>query len=186
MKAKELPTQEYLKECLTYDSETGKLFWKIRPLNHFKNERACNTWNTRFANQEAFKFLRIDGYLSGRIAGEKWLAHRIIFRMIDGEDVKNVDHENGDRSDNRFSNLRSVTKSENSRNAGKKSNNKSGVTGVYWCKRNNRWAASIHHNGTKHLGYFKNLSDAAMARKAAEVELGYHPNHGRDLQTVTT
>jgi len=90
-----------------------------------------------------------------------------------------IDHINGDRSDNRIANLRKVTKSDNQRNAGKRVNNTSGVHGVNWKPRYNsipgdgRWVARIW-NGPRHiyLGQFRSLREAEIARKAAERVLG--------------
>jgi hypothetical protein len=59
--------------------------------------------------------------------------------------------------------------------------NTSGQTGVFWFKPASLWAASIHVGGRKlSLGYFHNFDAAVIARKAAEVEHDYHPNHGRN------
>jgi len=80
-----------------------------------------------------------------------------------------VDHINGDGLDNRRDNLRVCTTAENSRNRNLKSTNKSGVTGVFWCKGVKKWTAQITVNyKAKHLGYFKEISDAIKSRKDAE------------------
>ena len=58
--------------------------------------------------------------------------------------------------------------------------NASGVTGVFWYKRRDGWIAQIYVDGKqRHLGFFDNLLDAVAARKSAEIEYNYHPNHGR-------
>jgi hypothetical protein len=186
MKAKELPTQEYLNECLTYDPETGLLYWKTRPLEHFVSQSAYRTWNTRFAGKRAFDNNDSDGYKIGALLGVKWKAHRIIYKMIHGIDPDIIDHGSGDVSDNRIDKLSNSDEIGNGRNQKLRSTNKSGIMGVYWHTALNKWRAQIRGNGkTIHLGYFDSLEEAAAVRKAAEVELGYHPNHGRDLQTVT-
>lgn len=89
------------------------------------------------------------------------------------------DHENGARSDNRLTNLQDVDIGGNARNRRRPSNNRSGVMGVF------RWA----HNGSvywvatspsKKSGvYFHCFGQAIKARKAAEKQHGFHPNHGR-------
>ena len=71
--------------------------------------------------------------------------------------------------DNRKENLRMVTRTRNNQNIHKRKDNTSGVTGVYWNKRQNSWAASIGVNKKViHLGYFSNFEDAVKVRKEAE------------------
>ena len=58
--------------------------------------------------------------------------------------------------------------------------NSSGVPGVFWYKRRDGWIAQIYVDGKqRHLGFFDNLLDAVAARKSAEIEHGFHPNHDR-------
>ena len=91
-----------------------------------------------------------------------------------------IDHENGDRSDNRIANLRDVPPSENMRNVKRHITNTSGHVGVFWYKPRNKWVARITVNYTlHHLGYFTDIADAIAARKAAEIFYGFHKNHGR-------
>ena len=94
---------------------------------------------------------------------------------------KTIDHVNGDRSDNRVVNLRSVAHQENHRNRAIPKSNTSGVMGVYWGKRDRKWYAQIKINGKKkHLGSFSCKKKAIQARKKAEIDYGFHANHGRD------
>ena len=82
---------------------------------------------------------------------------------------KVVDHINGLKYDNRKSNLRICTYSDNSKNQKKRSNNTSGVTGVSWCEKDSCWVAQICVNGrTMYLGGFQEKSDAIKVRKKAE------------------
>lgn len=93
--------------------------------------------------------------------------HRVILNMAGREKV--VDHKNGNGFDNRRNNIRIVTQSQNHMNNSIQSNNTSGVTGVVWQKRLDKWRAQIQINGKLiSLGYFKNFDDAVAARKAAE------------------
>lgn len=93
-----------------------------------------------------------------------------------------MDHINGNTSDDRWENLREVTNAENLRNRKQAKTNKSGVTGVCWYKRTNKWKAYIHHVKKKHLGFYATIEEAIAVRKAAEKRYGYHPNHGRVLK----
>jgi len=92
-----------------------------------------------------------------------------------------VDHINGDPLDNRHSNLRDVTQHDNARNQKLSRANKSGYCGIRERKgrRASTWETKITSNGKQiHLGTFKALDKAIAVRKAAEVKLGFHLNHG--------
>ena len=117
------------------------------------------------------------GYAQARIRGKAARVHKIITQHFNGH----VDHENHDRLDNRSSNLRDVTPSENQRNRSIGSLNKSGHIGINEVKgvRGSTWRTTIWDGKKKvHLGVFKTIDKAIVARKAAEVELGFHKNHG--------
>ena len=173
-------TQEYLKSRLSYDPDTGDFTWKPRTIEGFKTERALRAWNGRFAGKYAGG-VNTQGYRVISISGKTCLAHRLAFLYQLGElPIDSTDHINGIKLDNRWDNLRSVTHSENMRNAKCAKNNTSGFTGVSWDKDKDKWAAHINVNGKKmNLGFFASIEDAAMARKLAGVKHGYHPNHGR-------
>ena len=83
-----------------------------------------------------------------------------------------VDHINGNRADNRRSNLRVVTQSKNLLNKAILSNNKSGIAGVSWDKSRKRWTAEIRMDGIKcYLGRYEKIEDAVYARYYAEIKL---------------
>jgi hypothetical protein len=172
-------TQEYLKECLTYDPDTGIFVWKERPLNHFATSDSHGSWNSRLAGTRTIHITPA-GYPSVRIARIPYLLHRLAFLYMEGEMPANdTDHINGVRDDNRWVNLRPATKSENLRNTKMRFDNKSGVMGVFLHKRSGRWGASIRDGKRKNLGFYEDWFEAVCARKSAEVRLGYHVNHGR-------
>lgn len=166
-----LPPQDKILQRLRYCAFTGKLFWKIDP------EKPKN-WNSRWSGREAFT-TNERGYLQGRIDWKLYYAHRIIWKMVTGEDPDDIDHINGNRSDNRWLNLRNVTRSENLKNRAISRNNTSGKMGVEKTKWGT-WKSSIGHQGkSKSLGSFAAFDEASAARELAERELGYHKNHGR-------
>jgi len=109
-------------------------------------------------------------------------AHRAAWALYFGVFPEgDIDHINGVRDDNRICNLRDVDRRANSRNAARHKNNNSGISGVYWHVRDNRWVASINFAGMqRHLGYYPSLIDAASARKSAEIRFSYHENHSRN------
>lgn len=177
MAAKPLPPQEVLRQLLRYEPETGKLFWKERPVGMFTatesrtQSHAQAHWNARHAGKEAMIGNHNTGYKWGRIFGRPYLAHRVIWKLVHGYDpAEQIDHINGDRSDNRISNLREASALENGKNGGMRRNNSSGYKGVCWVKRDRRWAAAITSDG-KHisLGHHRCPTAAAVAyRKAAQ------------------
>lgn len=173
--SKHLPSQEELRELLDYDPETGLLTWKERPIALCTSPRAQKIFNTRFAGRRAAA-PNTQGYQQVMIRGRNYRAHRVIWKMMTGEEPNEVDHINGQRSDNRWANLRDVDARTNHRNMCRSQANTSGVTGVGWMPDQSRWRAYI---GFKHLGSFDCVGQAIRTRKSAEKSEGYHPNHGR-------
>lgn len=174
-----------LRSLLRYAPETGRLYWLPRNPSMFREgkiptELACRIWNTKYAGKEAFT-ANSRGYRVGGIFGRAYEAHRVIWAIVHGDwPSNNIDHENGVRNDNRISNLRDVSTQENARNSKLPSDNTSGVIGVDWRQHKGKWRASIKAEGRQiHLGHFTNFDSAVAARKAAEVQYGFHPNHGR-------
>lgn len=124
---------------------------------------------------------RPDGYVSIVVDQVKHYAHRLAWMFEVGSipSWMEIDHIDHNPSNNRISNLRLVTKSENRHNRARDSRNKSGVNGVYWAPHAKAWSVQVRHDRkTKHIGYFKSLEDATRARKQAEIAIGFHANHG--------
>lgn len=180
MKTTTLPSQEYLKECFEYDMEKGVLIWKHRPLNHFSTEQSWKSCNTRFANKPALNSLNGRNYRHGKLDGVPLLAHRVIYKLIYGDDPDSTLHSYGNTANNKLESISSGTQEENLKDKKKYKNNVSGVNGVSWDKKPGKWKAYIGVNGRpKHLGYFDKLEEAVSVRKAAEIEYGYHAEHGK-------
>lgn len=176
-----LITADVARQLLSYDGETGRLTWKPRDLSWFASEWAWTVWNKRFPGEDALVSIDGTGHLYGSIFGKRYPAHRIAWLIVTGAHPSgDIDHINGNPADNRFINLRDVSHCENLKNQRFRSTNTSGVMGVSWNRREEKWRAYIHHaNKEKHIGYFDNIEDAAAARRAAELHYGYHENHGR-------
>jgi hypothetical protein len=171
---------ELLRSILDYDKETGFLFWKERPESLFSRRRLHGTWNTRWAGKRALTAKDSLGYYRGPIFGKYFRAHRVAWAIETGDWPPQIDHINGDRSDNRFVNLRASDYAQNSKNKGLNRNNTSGVLGVYWSNKDKRWVAQIMADGKcTVLGRFFTLEEAASARAAANVKYGFSENHGR-------
>lgn len=99
--------------------------------------------------------------------------HRVLFSNLPDHTLIQVDHIHGKKSryDNRKSNLRVCTASQNCMNKGLRTDNTTGVTGVYWYKNLNKWVSKICvEQKIVHLGYFDTFEEAMEARKQAEEE----------------
>lgn len=152
-------THSRLVELLAYEAETGLFRWRL----------------TRRGSKEGSVAgcISADGYTRISIDCRNYTAHRLAW-MYEQGDFPNaglqIDHINGNRSDNRKENLRLVTNSENQQNRHKKSSWATSKTlGVHWDKRRNSWQAMITLNKkTMFLGRFKSEQDAIKARKDAE------------------
>lgn len=114
-----------------------------------------------------------DGYVITNNPGAQTSIrlHRMVMNAPDNMDVDHIIHPHGNehKIDNRKSNLRLATRSQNQMNRSIAVNNVSGVVGVHFSKRDEKWIAYIKINGKrKHLGSFDNKDDAIYARQMAE------------------
>jgi hypothetical protein len=173
-----------ISKLLKYEPETGKLFWLPRPASMFPGsphgspEAVAKMWNKRFAGKEAMTASMGNGYRVGNLLKRSYLAHRVAWFLVTGSWPENhIDHINGNPSDNRIENLRDVARCENMRNTRIHKRNTSGHCGIRWEPRRGKWVVFI---GGKYIGGFQDMSDAIIARKTAEKDHGYHPNHGRN------
>lgn len=160
-----IPTADTLRNILRYDETSGLLFWKSRSPELFKSKRDCDAWNSRYSGKKALNSVNDKGYRIGDISSKKYSSHRVIWAIYYGDwPVGSVDHIDGDRSNNRISNLRVATPSQNSRNKKPASGSSSMFTGVSWNKANGKWQASIRADvRQKHIGYFDCEITAAKA-----------------------
>lgn len=121
------------------------------------------------------------GYAHAWIQGKPWPLHRYI-AFLAGLEIENkvVDHIDHNKLNCKLSNLRVATLSQNSCNREKPQvNNKSGLLGVSFFKRNGKWRTSVCKNGNrKSAGYYKNKYDAALARDMLALKM-----HGNFAKT---
>lgn len=168
-----------LSEMASYDRQAGIFTWLERPIGHFKTKRAHTVWNIRYAGRTAFSTPASGGYSISQIFSRTYRGHQVAWAMVYGAwPIYEMDHINGDRSDNRISNLRLVSRRENSCNRKRRCDNTSGASGVF--QDRGRWVATIADNGKRvRLGCFAEKAHAIAVRKEAEWRFGYHPNHDR-------
>lgn len=144
-------TVDILKENLTYDYETG-IFHRLKPTKRLKSGAEVGAVNA-------------NGYKLIYIGWTPYMAHRLAWLYVYGVmPYEFLDHINGDRSDNRISNLREATMKENLWNVKRHSDNKSGYKGVHYHKQNGKWRAQGMANGKRyHLGLFDSPDKAHQA-----------------------
>lgn len=174
-----LPDADYLRSIIDYDPLTGICKWKIRSYDMYKHKGICDRFNKDYAGKEIGQLTPF-GYLTIQLKGKNYYLHRIIWKIVTGDDPDTVDHIDGNQINNRFINLRNVNDEVNSKNAKTSIRNKSGCTGVTWHTKYQVWQARININKKNtFIGQYDNLDEAIAARKAAERKHGYHENHGR-------
>lgn len=167
-----LPSPEILRKLLRYDPETGKLFWRERGVEFFKDECFCRSWNTKWAGKEAFK-ANLNGYKGGGVLGKTYKAHRVIWAMEKGYWPKyDIDHINHNTKDNRLENLRDSEKFQNMANMSRHKDSLSKYLGVCWSGKHKKWKAEISKRGNRfHLGLFGDQTSAALAYDEAAKRL---------------
>lgn len=134
---------ERLRELVTYDPSSGHFTWKITI-----NNKSRKGMRVGCANSHAYHLIGIDGRLH--------VAHKLAWLYMTGAwPDSDIDHENTNKKDNRWSNLRLASRSRNMANTGPRRDNTSGFKGVSWVEKRSKWMAQIRVNGrNRFLGYF--------------------------------
>jgi hypothetical protein len=166
-KVQEMIPLDYVAACFDYEPEGGLLRWRARPRQHFATDRAHSTFNARYAGTVA-------GCFSGKavcisLSGRRYKAHRLVWLLVYGAmPEQEIDHKDGDPSNNRLANLRLASTSQNQMNRGANRNNPTGVKGVCWDKKLKKWRAQIGRNGRSiYLGLYENPEAASAAYEKA-------------------
>lgn len=161
-KGKQLPSVDYLKECFSYDNNTGQLIWKERPAHHFSSICRLKAVNSRFAGKVAGHYHSRNGYLEIRIDDKLYKGHRIIYKLVKEEEPEGMlDHIDGDVTNNRVENLRVATAQENARNGNKRT--KQGTSGYKGVSlQNGRWCSCITIDDKVQILKFDTELEAAM------------------------
>jgi hypothetical protein len=167
-------TQDELKSIVNYDPDTGAFTWlndMYSPGNGYRRKKG-DTIDSKVG----------EGYLGVSIYRTQYRLHHLAFLYMKGYIPKEVDHDNGIRTDNKWNNLIECDRSKNMRNRRIGKYNTSGVIGVSFRADTMKWSAYINSGPKREmLGCFFNIEDAIKARKDAEKKHGFNPNHGREL-----
>lgn len=169
-------------DYFTYNEATGDLVWKVRPISHFSTEKEMRMCNTRYAGKVAGagERNRRKGERMAKsvgVCGQRIYTHRVIWEMHYGAIPTGmvVDHIDTNPWNNRLSNLRLATHGQNLCNTGAKRNNKCGLKGVCWLKRERKWVAQLQVNKKRlRVGYFDTKGMAAVAYAKAAIR-----HHGK-------
>lgn len=158
MRAPSEVTAVRLRELLNYDPQTGIFTRRIDIRQRWKAGSVAGN-------------IAPSGYVRITIDGRSTQAHRLAWLWMTGAwPDADIDHINGDRADNRWANLRDVTRTVNMQNLrGAFGNNKSGLLGAGWDKARRKWMAVIWINGQRHhLGRFDSPEGAHLAYLSAK------------------
>lgn len=167
-----LPDRIYLCECFIYDPVVGTLTWRQRPRHHFLTLRGQRI-SLRYAGTLAGAVpSNKTGYLRVNISGNVYQSHRVIWKMVKGEEYETIDHWDLDRTNNRWGNLRPSLYGQNNANSKVRSNSKTGIKGVQMDPRTGRYKARIRKDKiTRFLGSFDTTAEAHAAYCKAAREL---------------
>ena len=160
-------TQEYAHSLFEY--KDGSLYWKVRKAPHVKI-------GARVGSPE------VNGYETVMVDGRNWRIHRLVFLMQYGYLPKNIDHINGNRTDNHIKNLRAADDNQNAHNQVLRSNNVSGIKGVSWNNDRQKWAVRVNYNKKTYQRYVQDLELAELVAIEMRSKLhGEFANHGVSL-----
>lgn len=155
-----------LRTRLHYDPETGIFTWK-------DGQRAGHVAGGLC--KKGYRLITISKH-------NRYYAHRLAWLYVHGAwpDADELDHENGNRDDNRLANLRPATRSNNKANSRLSKRNSSGLKGATYSNQAGKWMAQIFKGRRFHLGFFDTAAEAHAAYVAAARELfGEFANDGK-------
>jgi len=146
-------------DLLNYDPETGVFTWKVSTRNRVAGSIAG--------------YLNKHGYIRIDIDGKYYQAPSLVWLIVTGSNpIAEIDHIDNDKVNNKLSNLREASRSQNEINIGVKHNNKSGYLGVSWVDRKSKWLAQVTRDKVRyHVGWFDDPREAAIARDKAAIRL---------------
>jgi len=161
---KDTPPKSKLHELFFY--QDGKLLWKKSGSGRNVGDEAG------MITEKGYRRIKIDGKLH--------MAHRLVWAYHFDSVPEYIDHIDENKLNNTIGNLRQATKVQNGCNISFRKNNKSGVKGVYWAKREQKWVAELSiDKKIKRVGYFDDIELAELVvMEARDKYHGAFANHG--------
>ena len=160
-----------LREYLEYNPNSGEFHWIKSPKNGINIGSLAGTKTGRY------KTIHFKGY--------QYYTHKLAWYFSFGiYPTEVVDHINQNTFDNRIINLRIASTTQNAANKPKRRDNSSGITGVSFDTWSQKYVVRIKNQNTgkyENRGRFNTISEAEQAHNRALNDLGYHPNHGKQL-----
>ncbi len=151
-------TAERVRELLDYDMESGAITWRKRTGGTARMGLHAGTTDN-------------SGYTRIGIDRRIYRAHRLVWLHVHGAwPVGEIDHIDGDKSNNRLSNLRDVSRTLNQQNLRKAHKRSASKTlGVSQHAATGKWRARIWVNGkNKSLGLYSTKAEASATYVAAK------------------
>ena len=170
MPANQNLTLEELKSQVRYEPNTGNFYRIARPKGSNAPMGLIKTKPTTL------------GYIRIRILGKKYMAHQLAYFYMTNTWPIQIDHDNRNRSDNWWNNLKASNDAHNRKNMSRRKSNNTGTTGVIWVEKRQRYVVRITSNyKQKWLGQFKTRLAAEYVRHIANLKYNFHPKHGSEL-----
>ena len=170
---------EYIRRVLIYDPDGGLLYWRYRP-------DCTSYWNARHAYQPAGA-IGDQGYRRLKVSQSIFKASRVAWAYYwggIGDEV--IDHINGIRSDDRITNLRSVSLLENNQNRSANTTKGTGMSGVRFRPDSNRWAVTASRNHKQiQVGTYDTREEASAAANLYRLN-NYKGYVGRGAEALVT
>ena len=169
--------REIFSEFVDYNAENGKMFWKVRDKKWFHKEGVWKRWNSRYSKNEVGSVNHY-GYRVFAVFNRLYHVSRVAWLLSTGAwPEQEIDHIDGNKTNNRLSNLREATRQENGRNK-HYAYGEVPLKGVSKYKHKYRAHLGVDKKQV-HLGYFDDAESAHAAyRKAAEERYGEFWNPG--------
>ncbi|EGH8835602.1 hypothetical protein IFF33_003934 [Salmonella enterica] len=160
-------TTYYVVSCITDAQHFTDMDCALRCLKRVTEDLMEWVSSNAIAGEECGN-LDSQGYLRFRVLGQEFRAHRLAVFYMTGKWPLVTDHINGNRADNRWSNIRVTDSKGNARNLSTRHDNKSGHKGVTWDSRREKWLVQLGRDGEKiTIGRYRDRGLAVAMAKAA-------------------